>query len=154
VYASQNKKTVEVQGHHFQIRMLSGSSLRKCSDAIESDRRRGLGEMGADIFRAIKAEREAQAGATPVGAAPVPKAAKTLDERRKDRYDEYDRDAVLVAGVVDCDGVNLRPDQVLDIVAAIQDTLHEAIIDFSLPPLDPDEAAAVPKDAAAPFIVS
>jgi len=72
-----------------------------------------------------------------------PKVEPTMDEQRKARYTTYDRQLVIQAGVVSWTYPERLSDGLEDLDEETAQKLHEAILDLSLPPIDPVERDAV-----------
>lgn len=138
MFASRVQKTIEVEGEPVLIQKLSAKSLDKAARAAQMQSLADVREAGAEVLRAF---RDSDA---------VDRARKAMEERkldpeaqRKARYGAYDRELVLLAGVVSLPGAEKVTREVLDdldIEAAQQ--IHEAILDLSLPPLTEAEATA------------
>jgi len=134
MFASEVRRSVEVSGHTIVIRKLSARSLDKARQARSAVAAKGLREMGGEIFRALRSEN-------------VDGLVAELEERRRDpetvksqRYAAYDRDTVLQAGLVSWShSRDLTPESIGDLDEETAESLHEAILDLSLPPLDPAE---------------
>jgi hypothetical protein len=133
MFASSVKSTVEIGEVSVIIRKLSARSLEKAADARQGAAVASAKQFGAEMLKALQDVKTPDAGAI------VP-AAQSLEAQRKGRYNLYDRASVLTAGVVSWTG----PDTLPELAAGIQDLdegtaqqLHEAILDLSLPPIDP-----------------
>lgn len=136
MFASQVKKTVEIGERSYQIRMLSWKSLDKAKDARQMSGAAHLRALGGEIMKALRsdnvdemAKAVAEKDATPEG-------------RAKLRYDAYDRELVLNAGVTQIEGELATPATVADIDPTTADRLYREILDLSLGPIDPAEAEA------------
>jgi hypothetical protein len=122
------------------IRKLSDKSLRKAAEARSIEQAVALKTMGGEIFRVLQS-KELDAVAEKVS---KPDAEKL----RQERYSRYDRDYILQAGVESwsCQATYpLTPETLQKLDPPTATKLHEAIVDWTLGPVDEDEAAAVPK---------
>jgi hypothetical protein len=116
------------------IRKLSGRSLEKASEARQIAVSQGMRSMGGDILRTLRDLETTKAEPEKPDYAAATKA----------RYSTYDRMAVLLAGIVrwtaeEPPTLKFMEDE-LDEESCQK--LHEAILDLSLPPLDPAEFKA------------
>jgi hypothetical protein len=129
------------------LRKLSGSSLEKAA------MQRGIAQ--AAYFRSLGAPFMVDMQSPALQAAREILAEEKANEKkdpaalRRARYSNYDRESVLIAGIErwTCeDKFKLSPKSIALLEDAEAQKLHEEILDFSLPPIDEDEAAEVPKD--------
>jgi hypothetical protein len=142
------------------IRKLSGVSLDKAQEAKRIDAIQTVKAYGAELLGLARgraeelkeriAERKAQQPAPVV----IPEAviepepeteeakAKRLKERQEARYEQYDRQLVLQAGIVrwTVKDASVNPDNIADLDADIANQLHRAILDLSLPAVDVEDA--------------
>ncbi len=128
------------------IRKLSAASLERARIQNTIANAPPLRAMGGDLVKTLSspgldeaAKELAAKRATPEG-------------RRAARYGAFDCESVLVAGVVrwGCeDKVKLSPQALSELDEPSARQIHEAILDLSLPPIDPTEGAAEGKGASA-----
>jgi hypothetical protein len=153
MFASRVTRDVEVEGEggaavFVTVQKLSARSLEKAREAKSAAQLASLRAASKDMLQVWRS-------------AEVEEAAKRLAEKRaqevadpkaraKARYDAHDREHVLLAGVVrwtakapNGEPIPVAPEHLLDLDEATAQTLHEAILDLSLPPLDPADAEAV-----------
>ncbi len=126
------------------IRKLSGSSLEKA--AVN----RGI--VQAAYFRALGAPFLRD-----LSSPQAEEAKKILADEKKDpaalrkaRYAQYDRDSVLIAGIErwSCeDKFPKSPESIAKLDEDAAQDLHEAILDYSLPPITLEEVQEIPKGA-------
>jgi hypothetical protein len=125
------------------IRKLSGSSLEKA--AVQ----RGI--VQAAYFRALGAPFLQE-----LSSPKADEARKILADEKKDpaalrkaRYAQYDRDSVLIAGIErwSCEDKYPKSESITKLDEDTAQELHEAILDYSLPPITIEEAKEVPKGA-------
>lgn len=139
MYASQVKKQVRVGEHTFDVRKLSWKSLKKARDARSIDQAAHLRALGGEIMRALHNPTVnsdlAKAEANVAAQRADPKA------REKARYDSYDRETVLVAGVERIDGEPVVLERLNDIDEDVSEQVFYAIVDLSDPPAEVTEAA-------------
>jgi xanthine dehydrogenase iron-sulfur cluster and FAD-binding subunit A len=143
MFASRIQDNVEVKGGTIvTVRKLSGRSLEKAREAKSSSQLASLSNASGELIRAMRSDAieraAAQLAAKREAEANDPKA------RAKARYDAHDREVVLNAGIVrwSCEE-KVNPDNIADLDEDVAQQLHEAILDLSLPSLDPVEAEAV-----------
>lgn len=136
MFASRVTKSITIDGDDGEvpvvIQKLSARSLEKASDARQGAVAASSKRLGADMIRAFRETALAEKKAEAID----------LEKARKERYAMYDREAVIQAGVkswaLDVSVAEAMPD--LDEITV--KTLHEAILDLSLPPIDPEELKA------------
>ena len=134
MFASRVTKDVTISGEDgsddviVTIQKLSARSL----DNAQTQRHIALGQtargLGADVLQTIrdipdKVETE-----------------KTPEELRTARYGSYDRDSVLISGIVRWTAEITLDKGVGDLDEETATTLFHEILDLSLPPVDPKEA--------------
>lgn len=130
------KKTVVIGEDSYGIRKLSWKSLEKASDARTSAQTSQVRELGGDILKALRSDAMDEA------AKKVEDAKNTPEGRAKARYDAYDREQILVAGVETRNGEKLSRQQILDdLDKPTAETLHREIVDLSDQPGEETEAA-------------
>jgi hypothetical protein len=122
------------------IQKLSWKTLEKASD-IQTER--GLAhtvKLGANMAQVIQDRLDAQAKTdlTPE---------EQLEQKRQARYRNYDRDHIVRAGVKSWTAPPKLPAALETLDEETADILYRAIIDLSLPPLDPAVAEAERKNA-------
>ncbi len=130
------------------IRKLSGASLEKARIQATIVQAAPMRALGGPLIKELQA-----------GGAALDEAAKKLAERKTTvegrkaaRYAAHDRESVLVAGILrwSCeDKVKLDTGSIADLDEDVAQQIHEAILDLSLPPLDPIEIEAEGKGASA-----
>jgi len=138
MFASKSQREIEIQGESVTIQKLSGSTLEKAREARKMAEIAEFRAMGGEMARAMFQSPEARA----LQAAKGPKVEPTTEEKRKARYASHDRTLVLTAGIKRMGADTLRADQIADLEEEPAQALHEAILDYSLPALDPAEAEA------------
>lgn len=129
------------------IRKLSGASLDKARIQAAITQAAPLRALGADLLKGI------QSSAVDEAAKALAAKKSTLEGRKTARYAAYDRETVLVQGVVrwSCeDKAKLNPQNLADLDEDAAQKIHEAVLDLSLPPLDPAEAEAEGKGDSGP----
>jgi len=136
MFASRTKKTIEIEDIVVVVRKLSANSLRKASEArqgVVTSRIRGMGAEVLKMFREMPASELAQA--------------RVIQDNRQARFSTYDRDSILLSGIDSWSAEEkLGPESIADLDEAAAQLLYEAILDLSLPPLDPAEGVAKGKD--------
>lgn len=139
MFASQVKSTVDVDGVSVTIRKLSARSLEAAAEARTAANLAQVKAMGGDILKALRDAEDPRSSASP-----------DLETRRLARYRVYDRAAVLRAGIAGWSAPEKVETAVDDLDEAAAELLHRAILDLSLPPIDPHEQqAAEGKDSGA-----
>jgi hypothetical protein len=124
------------------IQKLSGRALRHAQEQQTISELTSMRAASRDMWaglRSAEAEELAQRVADK-------KKKETADPkaRAKARYAAHDRTHVLNAGIVRWNAsVPLTPESIDELDEETCEKLHEAILDLSLPPLDPVEAEAV-----------
>jgi hypothetical protein len=152
MFASRTQKDVEVKvGDTVEtvtLRKLSGVSLDKAEVARRMEVIQTVRSFGTELFAAMgerKAQVEADAAVAPAPA-PAPKPEPTPEEKaaklkamQEVRYNEYDRQLVLQAGIVRWTAPEIvNPANIADLDEGVSVKLHREILDISLPSLDPD----------------
>ncbi len=141
MYASKVIREIEVKSGDTTlaatIRKLSWKKLDKAQTIERSGAIATARETGAELVKAFRELNKAEAAGE-----------ITPEVKRKARYGQYDKATVLESGLTKLDGADTSDAiaariEELDMAEAQQ--IHEAILDLSLPPIDADEAAAVPK---------
>jgi hypothetical protein len=148
MFASRVTKDVQVEDVVVTIQKLSGRSLDKAKDARSAAQLGSLRAASKDLLQVMKSD-QVEAAAEKL-AAQRAKEATDLKAKARARFDAYDREHVLLAGIVrwSCEAtVRFCPDAVADLDEESAQLLHEEILTLSLPPVDPVEAAALGKDA-------
>jgi hypothetical protein len=151
MFASRITQDVEVSDGQsavvVTIRKLSGNSLGKAKDARTADKLSSIRTASKDLLAFWK---DASVEAVAEKLAERQKAEQDATSKAEARYAEYDRLTVLQAGIVRWSSdVKVTPDTVADLDEETADKLHRAILDLSLPALDP-EADTAPKGGFAP----
>lgn len=120
------------------LQKLSARSLDKASEVRQGTVAAASRQLGGDLIKAFNEASVAAAAAKPDA---KPKA-KTIEERREERYAMYDRDTVLQAGIARWtaqtpEGKPLAvKDGVGDLVEPVAVKIYRRLIDMSLPELD------------------
>lgn len=137
MFASQITDTVTIGTTVVTIRKLSWSSLDHAQQARSTRAMATVALMG-DAAAALGARAEQNEQKGPVSEA----------ERRTARYQQYDRGAVLQGGLhAWTSDTKLTPKAIEDLDEDTADRLYRAILDLSLPPLDPAEEDVARKNA-------
>jgi hypothetical protein len=148
MFAKQITKEVAVGPETVTIRKLSGRSLQKAREAQRSTQVQNVREIGPEMIKAFRAERaEADAAAAKPEEAPIVELTQEdLDKARKASFAEFDRDVVLVAGIVSWTAKDAKnkaiPVNEANIGELDEETsqlLHDEILDLSLAPVNADE---------------
>ena len=155
MFAREVVKDVEVGKEIVTIRKLSGKTLQKARDAKRGEQVQNMREMGAEMIKAFREEREKIVAATSTNtvpeALPIPAKEPTTEEKikaRKDSFSEYDRDQVLVAGIAKWTAaVPVNTDNIAELDEESADLLHEEILDLSVAPVNTTEISG--KDSGA-----
>jgi ribosomal protein L12E/L44/L45/RPP1/RPP2 len=124
------------------IRKLSHKSLEKAAEARQADVAKFARQAGPEMMGVIRDAAEAQAEAK---AKTEDKKEPTEKERREARYQGFDRESTLVAGIESWTAPEKLPDSIADLDESTANLLFHEIVDLSLGPLDPAEAEAVGK---------
>ncbi len=144
MFASKITKDVVViaeQGaeERVTIRKLSAIILGRARDARQASQAKTLRNYGGELLLAIRqgtldevAKKQAEAQA--------------IEAKRTSRYDDYDPETTLNAGIVSWTVGKVTPEAIADLDEPTAKILHEAIIDLSVP-FDPEaEQAKAEKD--------
>jgi hypothetical protein len=131
MFASTVSAIVQVGDVTVHIRKLSARALERASDAQADSAAKTVRRFGADIMKALREAPIADA-ASPVVLSP--------DNQKKVRYAAYDRPTVLVAGITEWSAERALAEGIQDLDEETAQKLHEAILDLSLPPIDPKAA--------------
>lgn len=132
MFAASVKSTVAIGEVSVTIRKLSAKSLDKAAEATQAAAAATARAFGADMVRAVQDATRDIAPAAPV--------VLTVEQQKKARYGAYDRGSVIRAGVVEWTAPEKLPEALEDLDEEATQQLHEAIIDLSLPPIDPKVA--------------
>lgn len=120
------------------IQKLSGRSLEKARDARSAAQIASLRTASKDLLQVMRSD-QLEVAAEQLAARRAKEAADPK-AKAKARYEAYDREHVLNAGIVrwSCElRKKLSPEAIGDLDEESAQKLHEAILDLSLPPLDP-----------------
>jgi len=145
MFASRVTRDVEVQDADgvviVTVRKLSARSLEKAREVRSAQQLGSLKNASKELLLVMRSG-EVEAAAAQLAARREAEA-KDLKVRARSRYDAHDRESVLNAGIVrwSCQEP-VSPDNISDLDEGAAQQLHEAILDLSLPPLDPAEAEA------------
>lgn len=148
MFATQTTKVVEFSDGAVTIQKLSWRSLGNARQARASDQAAGLRNIGGDILKALRSEAIEDLSKQ------LKAKSASEDERRLARYADFDRGAVLVAGIKAWTYGDLTPALVDQIEEDRAERLHHEILDLSLPPLDQAKADAEGKEHSVPSINS
>lgn len=146
IFASQITEKVELPSLDLVvvIRKLSGSSLRKAREVRtigDMQRTRNIGSDVLRMFDELAKERDKSIAIT----------ALTLEQKRKARYERYDRDDLLVRGVKEWSKTDpLTTENLLDLPEAEAQTVFERIVDLAEGVLTEEEADAGKAQASSP----
>ena len=148
MFASRVTKDVQVEDAVVTIQKLSGRSLDRAKDARSAAQLGSLRAASRDLLQVMKSD-QVEAAAEKLAAQ---RAKEQADPKAKAqaRFEAYDREHVLLAGIVrwSCEAaVHLSPESIGDLDEQAAQQLHEEILTLSLPPVDPVEAEALGKDA-------
>lgn len=135
MFASKVTSQVVFPDGAVNIRKLSARSLEKASEARQISVSQLSRSMGPELMKAFATDDSDKPS--------KPKVEPTLDQQRKARYAVYDRQLVLQAGVVSWTYETKLSEGLEDLDEEAATTLHEAILDLSLPPIDPMEREAL-----------
>jgi hypothetical protein len=131
MFASRTTSTVTIGAVVVTIQKLNWKALGQASEAaapqIEkaaAEARRLVDGLGAEVIAAIE-KRRAEKGT-----------ADDSEQRRERRYRQYDRAAVLRAGIKSWTAEEKLPGAIDDLEEPVAEQLHRAILDLSLPPID------------------
>jgi hypothetical protein len=150
MFAKQITKDVQVGEETVTIRKLSGKSLQKARESKRSETVQNMRDLGAEMIRAFREEREklkeVKAEALPIPAKEPTK--EELEKARKESFNEYDRDTVLVQGIARWTAkVPVNPENIADLDEETAVLLHNEILDLSVAPVNTAEIAG--KDSGA-----
>jgi hypothetical protein len=135
-FVKNDSKEITVPGGSITIRKLSGRSLDRARQARQIEVAQSMAGMTEQNIRGLFGTPEARR----LEAAKESGKKPSFDDARKARYAQYDRGVVLVAGILRWSFSDTVPTDPLDAVDdETAQTTHEAIIDFSLKPIDPSE---------------
>lgn len=144
MFASRITKDVEAHDGDtlvtVTIQKLSGRSLRKAQEAAQAAALLSMRAASKDMLQ-VWNSKEVEAAADKLAEQRKREAADPK-ARAKARYAAYDRDAILLAGIVRWTANKPVAEGLEDLDEETSQKLHEAILDLSLPPLDPVEAEA------------
>lgn len=128
--ASEKTDTVEINGEKYGIRALSWRTLDRAAKEKQVDQAQAMRHYGKEVIQGLRSDTVAEAERRLQAEKESPEA------KRQARYDAYDRGVVLSEGVTSTPYAG-------DVKKALDDedeetakTLHERILDLSLPPLD------------------
>jgi hypothetical protein len=142
MFASKHTKAIPFPEGVVTIRKLAYGDLDDAAEARQRKAAQSARDMGPEMVKAFRDGAEK----------PVAEPAKLTPEqekaaRTKARYESYDRNIVLVRGVVSLPdtAAEQTAKAVRELDEPTADQLHREILDYSLPPLDESEAKAVGK---------
>lgn len=127
-------------GERVTIRKLNHSALDLAREARSSRGAKSLRDFGGDILRVLRSEEFVDMKKAREEAGP--------EALRAARYAAFDRSVVLQAGIQSWTSeVKVTPEAIDDLDEPSAQKIHEAIVDLSLPPIDPAKAEAQAKNA-------
>lgn len=134
MFASRVTSTVLVEDQDGSVsvvvRKLSAITLERAAETRAAAVATASSKWGAEMIRSFR-----DTGDDKKSAEPKP---RDLEAERKARYTSYDRQTVLGKGVVSWTAKErVCPDTIEDLDEQTSQQLHEAILDLSLPSLDP-----------------
>lgn len=139
MFASRITRDVDVQDGEsvvvVTVQKLSGNALqdaREARGAAQLASLRGASKELLQVFRSSDLDAAAEKLAAQRRAE-----AADIVVRARARYAEYDRGTVLKAGIVRWSVGEVTHERVADLDEEASQKLHEAILDLSLPSLDP-----------------
>jgi len=131
MFASDTKRDVPVGDVTVTVRKLSGRSLEKASEAQSISAATVTRSFGPEVMKVL---REGRAEQTP-------------EQRTASRYQAYDRQSVLVAGIMRWTSPVPLAQGIDDLDEESAELLFRAILDLSLPAIDPEAVKAAEKKA-------
>ena len=138
MFASEVRKDIEVGPERVTIRKLSARSLEKARDAKNAGMAASLKAMGGDVVKAMRPEN------VELLQEELRARRENPEQARRARYEQFDRAMILTMGVHSWTAQRkLDSDALEDLDEETSRVLHEAILDLSLPPLDPKDAEAI-----------
>lgn len=149
MFASHEKRVVPIGDYSVTIQKLSGRNLARAIEARQISVGKTTSALGAEMIKAFRETALAD---------PTPKASKTKEELREERYTSYDRDTVLALGIYSWQGPDSKltcpvpKEQIEDLDEPASATLFRAIVDLSDPA--PDEIERAEKNVSRPSTVS
>ena len=136
MFASQVRSTVDLEDSvQVVIRKLSAKTLDKAREAKQMAFAASARAYGADMMKVLR-----DASAQDIEAAEKRRAEALAKENASgdSRFAGYDRDVVLTAGIVSWNvEPKVSPDSVADLDEPTAGKLFKAILELSLPPVDP-----------------
>lgn len=148
-FAAAVRKEINIGEDTFHVRKLSWHSLDKASQARQLAHIADLRALGGDLMKAIRSDALDEAAQSLAAKRATP------EGRQKERYANYDREEVLVAGVTSWSlDRSVSRESVRDLDPETADALHRAILDLSLPPLDAEDAEGKAEGSTAAYISS
>jgi hypothetical protein len=143
MFAKTVTKDVEIGDEIVTVRKLSGKKLQQAREVKRGEQVQNMRDLGAEMIRAFREERDKQTVALKAEALPIPAKELTLEEltkARKDSFSEYDRDTVLVAGISKWTHKNpVNPENIADLDEETAQKLHSEILDLSIAPVNTAE---------------
>lgn len=136
MFASLVTSQVVFEDGAVNIRKLSARSLEKAQEARQIKAASLSKGLGAELIKAFS-DGTADKVAESVASKPV-----DLEAMRKARYTGYDPEQVITAGVVSWTYSLKLSEGIPDLDEEASKKIFEAILDLSLPPIDPEEAKA------------
>lgn len=131
-----NTATVTIKGEEYGIRKLSWRTLRRAREARQMDHAQVMRAYGGDVLKGLRGDTLAAAEKQLRDEKEDPEA------KRQARYDAHDMGVVLGIGVASVPRAGELAKNIEELDEEEADTLHKAILDLSLPALDPVKAAA------------
>lgn len=129
------RKEVVVGEDTFRVRKLSWKSLEKAQQARATSQAGHLRALGGDILKALRSDELEEVAKSLA-------AKKTPEELAKARYDSYDREEILVAGIETRNGEAMSRESIIaELDKPTAEALHREIVDLSDPAPEAVEAA-------------
>ncbi len=154
LFASDITDTLEIDSSVVTIRKLSWKKLREAAQAKADAEIGFMAKAGRDVMASMReAMAFRQGGATPQESqqtVPSTDAPVDLETQREARYGGYDRGAVLLKGIKSISNGDGKPipkltEAIEDLDEATAERCHRAILDLSLPPIEPGAHEAAQK---------
>lgn len=136
-----SKVTVEItlpDNERVTVRKLNYTVLDRAREVKSSQGAKSLRDFGGEIVKVLRSEEFTEIKA---------KKAEDPDAPRKARYNSFDRGTVLLAGITSWTyPEKVTPENIQDLDDESAQAIHEAIVDHSLPAIDPKVAAEKEKN--------
>ncbi len=139
IFVDNEKKQLQFGDLVVVIRKLSGSSLRKAQQARQAADMANFRAMGGELFRVMREPAPKPLAIEPGSETAEQARARRLLQAKKDRYNTYDRDDMLVRGIESWSDTRDIATGVLKIADGFQQQIYEEIVDLALGPVDEAE---------------